>query len=180
MAATTKRQSLQSLPSERSAKSRLFTVAAIALVALMIIGTIAFAHSYGAKTADVPANPTSAAVAEAQLVTAVSAVFCTDFSLQQYLQAYQLLSQAEQARVGTAAEFAARAQALDSSDGIVRVCQTTNAQPFATLSHDRKSAIEQVSVRRSKQLGIITGYLKFVYEGNAWKIDVIDSALKLF
>lgn len=181
MAVSTQRppSQIQQRNKSASAMPTLLTVSGIVLVTLLIIGAIGLAHTYGALPPSGTPKATDMTVSDAVLAGAVTQVFCTDLILQHYAEAYQLLSNAAQARYGSAARFSASANALDASNGIVRVCQTTDQQPLATVSGDHQSASLPLDVRRNKQPGPATGLLKLVYEGNTWKVNDADPSMNL-
>lgn len=147
-----------------------------AVVVLLICGGIGVALYIGAqKAADAITTTGQGTLAAGQVL-----IFCTDFESQDYNGVYQLLSSAEQGRVGTPEQFAQRAATLDVSAGMVSGCQPTGNPPIASVSSDGKSATIKVEVVRSNQTGTASGTIRLVLENGAWKIDSADSSLKLF
>jgi hypothetical protein len=146
-----------------------------AAVLLLICGGVGVALYIGAhKAGDALQSAGTAAAA-----TTAATEFCTDVISQQYDAAYQLLSTAEQGRVGTESQFATRAAALDTSDGTVDTCEPDSSQILATVSSDGKSATAKFNVGRSNATSPGIGNITLVYEDNTWKIDGVDAALKL-
>lgn len=160
---------------KKSKKGWIIGCSIAALVVLLACGGIGVALYIGAnKAADAVKSTGQASLASAQVV-----LLCTAFEAQDYNSAYQLLSTAEQGRVGTPDQFAQRADAQDTSAGTVVGCQPTDSPPLASISSDGKSATLKIAVQRSDQTGTSSGTVRLVLENDTWKIDGADSALKL-
>lgn len=163
-------------PQQQPKKSRrgwIIGCSIAAVVVLLICGGIGVALVIGAQTAG------NALQTKAQQLaaTGIATAFCGDFVATSYTDAYQLLSKAEQARVGTPDQFATHAGTLDTSDGQVTGCEPDTSNPLATINGN--NATVKFTVQRSNQTGTATGTIRLVHEDNTWKIDGADSSLTL-
>ncbi|HEY7341859.1 MAG TPA: hypothetical protein VH591_13335 [Ktedonobacterales bacterium] len=145
----------------------------VAVVVVLICGGIGVALVIGAQTA----GNVLQTKAQQLAATGIATAFCGDYVTTSYTDAYQLLSKAEQARVGTPDQFATHAGTLDTSDGQVTGCEPDTNNPLATINGN--NATVKFTVQRSNKTGTATGTIKLVHEDNTWKVDGADSSLTL-
>lgn len=163
-------------PQQQPKKSRrgwIIGCSIAAVVLILICGGVGIAVYIGAQTAGAALQTKAQQLA----ATGIATAFCGDFVAQQYTSAYQLLSKAEQSRVGTPDQFATHAGALDTSDGSVTGCEPDTNNPLAMINGN--NATVQFTVQRSNQTGTATGTIRLVHEDNTWKVDGADSSLTL-
>ncbi|HLY32470.1 MAG TPA: hypothetical protein VKQ36_15705 [Ktedonobacterales bacterium] len=159
----------QPQPQQRSSsRAGWITCGIIAVVLLVLCGGVGVGAyiAYGAAS-----HAVGSASDSLEIVATVSG-FCSDEQGQSYDQAYTLFSSNLQKQI-TAADFARNSQQLDTSKGVITVCQQqNNAAPQVSGS----TATQALQVIRNSSA---TGNLHLVKQGNSWLINSIDSSLTL-
>lgn len=107
---------------------------------------------------------------------AAATQFCTDLKAQSYDAAYGLLSSSMRAQYSQG-QFVQGSQALDQLEGQVTDCKPQTSGGGYHYSFGANTATVAASIARNKQSSALTGSLRLVSEGGAWKVSGIDTAL---
>ena len=113
-----------------------------------------------------------------QLVAPAAAAtqFCNDLKTQSYDAAYTLLSSSMRAQYSHD-QYVQGNQALDQLEGQVTACKPQTSGSGYHYGFGATTAAVAASISRNKQSSSLTGSLRLVSEGGAWKVSAVDTSL---